>query len=103
MCTCGHIEESFLLTLLHFVLIFKSTQPISNWETRQMLSVLISCVSVSPMLNLLRVVCVLFSYILLVILQIRYFIGDPGERIAGSVLSLGLGSALDSHCLNTNG
>lgn len=103
MCTCGHIEESFLLTLLHFVLVFKSTQPISDWETRGMLSVLISYFSVSSMLNLLRVVCVIFSYILLVILQIRYFISDPGERIAGSVLSLGLGSGLESHCLNTKG
>lgn len=62
MCTCGHIEESFLLTLLHFVLIFKSTQPISNWETRRMLSVLISYFSALPMLNLLRVVCVTFSW-----------------------------------------
>lgn len=27
----------------------------------------------------------------------------PGDRVSGSVPSLGLGSGLECHCLNTNG
>jgi len=55
--------------VLHFVLIFKSVQAISYWGTRWVLSVLVSYFFILPECFM----CCLY-YILLVILQIGYFI-----------------------------
>lgn len=62
MYTREDIQESLLITLLHFVIIFKTIQTISNWETRQILPVLVCYSSLSPMLNLPCVVCITFSW-----------------------------------------